>query len=124
MNSRERTCVAQPTEQPVPATELSHLDAAHAALKIDAAANHELVEHLQSALRTNRRIGVAIGLIMAQLGFTDEQAIDALRRSSMNANRQLVDVAEDIISASQLPRDVSAGHQQPPPDEAGAETAH
>ncbi|WP_411283591.1 ANTAR domain-containing protein [Lapillicoccus sp.] len=106
MNSQEST---PSTGQLVLAAELSHRNAAHAALKIETAADHELGEHLQSALRVNRRIGVAIGLVMAQLGFTDEEAIQALRHSSMDANRKLVDVAEDIISASQAPRNVSHG---------------
>ena len=106
MNSREST---PPTGQPVLAAELSHRNAAHAALKIEAAADHEPVEDFQSALRVNRRIGVAIGLVMAQLGFTDDEAIQALRHSSMDANRKLVDVAEDIISASKVPRNASHG---------------
>ena len=55
------------------------------------------VDQLRIARDTNRRIGIAIGILMNRLHIDDEQAFDALRRTSQNTNRKLRDVAEDLI---------------------------
>ncbi len=55
------------------------------------------ISQLKAALQSNRRIGMAMGLVMGQLGVTDAEAFDALRRISQNTNRKLHDVAEDVI---------------------------
>ena len=55
------------------------------------------VRQLKEALVSNRRIGMAMGLVMGQLQVTDEEAFDALRRISQNTNRKLRDVADDVI---------------------------
>ena len=55
------------------------------------------VRQLKEALDSNRRIGMAMGLVMGQLQVTDEEAFDALRRISQNTNRKLRDVADDVI---------------------------
>jgi AmiR/NasT family two-component response regulator len=55
------------------------------------------VRQLKEALDSNRRIGMAMGLVMGQLQISDDEAFDALRRISQNTNRKLRDVADDII---------------------------
>jgi AmiR/NasT family two-component response regulator len=55
------------------------------------------VRQLKEALDSNRRIGMAMGLVMAQLQVTDDEAFDALRRISQNTNRKLRDVADDVL---------------------------
>ena len=55
------------------------------------------VDQLRIARDSNRRIGMALGILMNQLHVDDEQAFDALRRTSQNTNRKLRDVAEDVI---------------------------
>jgi hypothetical protein len=55
------------------------------------------VSQLEVARDSNRRIGMAMGLVMGQLQVTDEEAFDALRRISQNTNRKLRDVADDVI---------------------------
>ena len=55
------------------------------------------VRQLKEALDSNRRIGMAMGLVMGQLHVTDAEAFDALRRISQNTNRKLRDVADDVI---------------------------
>ena len=55
------------------------------------------VDQLRTAIDSNRRIGMAMGILMNQLHMDDEQAFDALRRTSQNTNRKLRDVAEDVI---------------------------
>ena len=56
------------------------------------------VSQLKSALQSNRRIGIAMGLVMGQLGVADDEAFDALRHISQNTNRKLRDVADDVIT--------------------------
>ena len=55
------------------------------------------VKQLQIARDSNRRIGMALGILMNQLDIDDEEAFDVLRRTSQNTNRKLRDVAEDVI---------------------------
>ena len=55
------------------------------------------VNQLRIARDSNRRIGMAMGIVMNQRHVTDEQAFDILRRTSQNTNRKLRDIAEDVI---------------------------
>lgn len=59
----------------------------------------EEVEQLRAALISNRRISMAIGILMRDQRIDEHQAFDYLRRTSQNANRKLRDVAEDVIRA-------------------------
>ena len=58
---------------------------------------------LDVALHTNRRIGAALGILMARRGLTHEQAFLTLRQASQNSNRKLRDLAEDILETGGLP---------------------
>lgn len=53
--------------------------------------------HLRTALATNRRIGMAIGILMALRKIGEEEAFDLLRRASSHRNVKLRLVAEDVI---------------------------
>ena len=53
--------------------------------------------NLECALQTNRRIGMAIGIVMGRLAVTEEEAFTRLRIASQTTNRKLRDVAEDVI---------------------------
>jgi curved DNA-binding protein CbpA len=55
------------------------------------------VNQLRIARDSNRRIGMAMGIVMNQRHVTDTQAFDILRGTSQNTNRKLRDVAEDVI---------------------------
>ena len=48
-------------------------------------------------------IGQAQGILMERLDITADQAFDYLRRSSMHANRKVVDIAAEIASTRKLP---------------------
>jgi GAF domain-containing protein len=52
---------------------------------------------LQTALGTNRTIGMAIGIVMARTGQTSEQAHAALVTMSQQTNRKLRDLADRIV---------------------------
>lgn len=73
--------------------------------------DHEVIAHLESegvidrgkianleqALVTCRRIGAAIGIVMATRKVAEEQAFDALRVASQQTNRKLRDVADEVL---------------------------
>jgi tetrahydromethanopterin S-methyltransferase subunit F len=58
-------------------------------------------DNLEIALRSNRRIGMAIGVLLAR-HLTEEQAFDALRQESMRRNVKLRDLAEEVIYTGTL----------------------
>jgi GAF domain-containing protein len=83
---------------------LSVLDklATHSAIALVKANAEEQNGHLRAALDSNRRIGVAMGVIMATYKTTDDQAFDLLRMASQHSHRKLRDVAEDVIITGAL----------------------
>jgi len=67
--------------------------------------NHELgaqVQQLEEAVRSHGRIGIATGLIMAQLQVDADDAFAILVRVSQDSNRKLRVIAEDVISSGRL----------------------
>ncbi len=65
------------------------------------------VEQLRTALVSNRRISMAIGILMRDRNIDEDQAFGCLRRVSQDSNRKLRDVAEEVIQHRRLtPRDV------------------
>jgi signal transduction histidine kinase/DNA-binding response OmpR family regulator len=58
--------------------------------------------NLESALASNRHIGMAIGIIMNQRRVTHEQAFAMLRSASQTRHRKLRDVADDILFTGDL----------------------
>jgi signal transduction histidine kinase/DNA-binding response OmpR family regulator/PAS domain-containing protein len=61
------------------------------------------VANLEQALASNRQIGAAMGILMARLKLTDEQAFDLLRKTSQNRHRKLRDIAEEVTMTGELP---------------------
>jgi len=55
------------------------------------------VRQLTFARDSNRRIGMAIGIVMNQRQVDEVHAFDVLRRISQNTNRKLRDIAEEVI---------------------------
>ena len=68
---------------------------AHARRDLAAATAH--AQQLQRALVSNRRIGMAMGILMERHRVTEEQAFDQLRNLSQQGNIKLRDVAEQLI---------------------------
>lgn len=77
--------------------------ATHCALLVTASQAHDKAGHLLRALESNREIGVAVGILMAQHRLTREQAFDVLRLASQRTNRKLVDVASDVADTGLAP---------------------
>jgi AmiR/NasT family two-component response regulator len=54
-------------------------------------------EHLQRAVVSNRRIGMAMGILMERHRITEDEAFDRLRDLSQRRNVRLRDLAEQLI---------------------------
>lgn len=78
--------------------------AAYASMALLAAARHDQANHLTRALESNREIGVAMGMLMANGRLTQPQAFDQLRTASQSLNRKLRDIAADVALTGRLPR--------------------
>jgi hypothetical protein len=90
-------------------------------LKAQALIDAREVETLQTALIAARRIGAAIGYIMALEQVDEVEAFGRLSMASQNTNRRLRDVANDVLAGApgnQRPATVPAAGSAP---EAGAE---
>lgn len=93
----------QPGAFTVQSTATGSIFAAYASVALLAAARHDTATHLTRALETNREIGIAMGILMANGKLTSQQAFDQLRTASQNVNRKLRDIAADIAITGVLP---------------------
>lgn len=78
------------------------LVATHGALVVTAAAAREQAAQLEQALVNSRRIGMAMGVLMATHKITQDQAFTLLRIVSQNTNRKLADIATDVLDTGVL----------------------
>jgi AmiR/NasT family two-component response regulator len=63
---------------------------------------HDKIANLEIALKSSRRIGMAIGVLMAQHKIREGEAFEILRVGSQLQHRKLRDLAEDVILAGVL----------------------
>jgi AmiR/NasT family two-component response regulator len=61
------------------------------------------VRNLERALDTNRGIGIAIGILMAREGLTQDDAWERLAAISQARQRKVRDVADEIVYTGQVP---------------------
>jgi len=73
-------------------------------LQAEGEIEREKIANLDTALATCRRIGAAIGVLMASTKVTDKQAFDLLVRESQSRHRKLREVAEDVVLTGALPQ--------------------
>jgi transcriptional regulator with GAF, ATPase, and Fis domain len=76
--------------------------ATHGALAVAAAERRNQVTHLERALQSNRRIGMAIGILMATRRLVEKQAFDLLRSASQSRHRKLFQLADEVIETGTL----------------------
>ena len=81
---------------------LGTLLATHAALALARVASRDTTQQLQDGLTSSREIGVAMGVLMATMKVTRDQAFDLLRVASQSANRKLRDIASDVAETGTL----------------------
>jgi hypothetical protein len=91
-----RSADSRASQRPTGGTEMSVAD-----LQERLRAAESCAEHLEIALKTNRRIGMAIGVLLTR-HLTEQQAFDALRLESMRRNVKLRDIAEEVIYTGTL----------------------
>ncbi|SFP60881.1 ANTAR domain-containing protein [Geodermatophilus dictyosporus] len=78
-------------------------------LEADLAAAREQLAGLETALQSNRRIGMALGILMALRKVDEAAAFELLRTVSSRRNRKLRLVAEDVIRTGTV-------EWEPPPE--------
>lgn len=78
------------------------LVATHGALVITAATAREQTAQLEQALVNSRRIGMAMGVLMATHKIAQDQAFTLLRIVSQNTNRKIADIATDVLDTGIL----------------------
>ena len=76
--------------------------ATHASLLVSVVLDRERAHHLERALRSNREIGVAMGVLMQRHGLSREQAFDVLRVASQDSNRRLADLAVEVADTGTI----------------------
>jgi GAF domain-containing protein len=87
--------------------------AAFAALAVEQELRERDTTNYETALRTSRQIGAAIGIVMATEKVTEEEAFRLLRRTSNELNRKLADIADHVGLTGSLPRPSSPRSAQP-----------
>ena len=60
-------------------------------------AARDQIDNLQIALQSSRRIGEAVGIIMAAAKITEDDAFQTLVRASQQQNRKVRQVADDVV---------------------------
>lgn len=81
----------------------SDLDRARIAeLERQAVVDKSEIANLHEALVASRRIGAAMGILMATHKITEETAFDVLRVASQSRHRKLRDVADDVVQTGTL----------------------
>jgi GAF domain-containing protein len=78
--------------------------AGHAAIALAKVSEHERAQNLETALQSNREIGMAIGILMVRHSLTDQAAFDLLRVTSQHQHRKLRDIAAETVFSGELPQ--------------------
>jgi response regulator NasT len=84
----------------------SHLAVAINSAAATMAALEEEINELRGALTSSRTIGVAIGMLIATLHISREQAFELLRLASQHSNLKVRDIAEYMAETGQLPEQI------------------
>lgn len=79
-------------------------------LRAEAAFAASQIDSLREGLTTARRIGAAVGYIMALERVSDVEAFERLRTASQDQRRKLREVAEDVLPPAAPP---AAGRRPP-----------
>ena len=88
--------------------------ATHSARVLTAAAARDKAAHLTLALDSNRRIGAAMGILMAAHKVTDTDAFNLLRIASQTSNRKLTDIADEVLTTGMLELPASTASRNRP----------
>jgi len=75
-----------------------------AELQADGLLSREHAAHLEQALRSSRKIGAAIGIVMANRKLTETDAFGLLVKASQQTNRKLRALAEEVVHTGDVTR--------------------
>jgi len=81
----------------------AYLSGAVTGLALTALRERDRAEHLSIALDTNRQIGAAMGILMAEHRCNYDEAFTALRTVSQHLHRKLREVADEVVFTGALP---------------------
>ncbi|GAB3060747.1 hypothetical protein GCM10027053_23660 [Intrasporangium mesophilum] len=73
-----------------------------AELRAEGILSREQTSHLEEALRSSRKIGAAMGILMASRRVSEDEAFDILRKASQNTNRKLRVIAEEVARTGDI----------------------
>lgn len=73
-----------------------------AELQADGLLSREHVEHLEKALSSSRKIGAAVGIVMASHRVDEAHAFQLLSKASQDTNRKLRVLAEDLLATGDV----------------------
>ena len=76
--------------------------ATHGAVAVSNVVAREQVANLERALANSRNIGMAIGVLMATLVISSDEAFSLLRIASQSRNQKLSAIASDVVAAGTL----------------------
>jgi hypothetical protein len=73
-----------------------------AELRAEGLLSRQQAEQLQEALRSSRKIGAAIGIVMANRKVTEDAAFAILKQASMDTNRKLRTIADELVTTGDV----------------------
>ncbi|HEY3408145.1 MAG TPA: ANTAR domain-containing protein [Propionicimonas sp.] len=73
-----------------------------AELQAEGVLNQEHAAHLEEALRSARRIGAAMGIVMASRRVSEEVAFEVLKHASQRTNRKVRVLADELVATGDL----------------------
>jgi AmiR/NasT family two-component response regulator len=88
---------------------LGLLLSAHGAVALSNVQHLATIEQLREAVSSNRRIGAAMGILMANHKITEQQAFDLLRIASQHSHRKLRELAAEVVETGHLELPVAPG---------------
>ena len=74
-----------------------------AAMGTSIALSQSKAEQLENALRTNREIAMAMGVLMGRHSISRDAALNLMRLASQNSNLKMSVIADEIITTGELP---------------------
>jgi GAF domain-containing protein len=77
--------------------------AEHASIALARVAAEEEAANLQAALVSNRRTGMAVGVLMSEHRITEQRAFELLRLASRNGHRKVRELADEVLLTGTLP---------------------
>lgn len=73
-----------------------------AELRAEGILSREQSVHLEEALRSSRKIGAAMGIVMAYRRVGEDAAFEILRKASQDSNRKVRVLADEIVRTGDL----------------------